>query len=189
MFLVSDLQLEWGLYTCTAGIEFEAGWKGIRSGPSKSAYLKLLQPSSLPALLKCSMTSPLLMDLMLTILEHTAFEAPDCASEILQSLSKVWPSWCKLWKEIVVCVEPNFQYATLYVSCTSFIVILVKSVNCFIVFLSKLRHLWHRGLGLDIIYLLFKKSLLVVFAMTAANRGCRLLLSMSASKCAVDCSF
>jgi Potential Monad-binding region of RPAP3 len=81
-----------------AGIEFEAGWKGLSSGHLRSAYLMLIEPSSLPTLLKCNLTTPLLMDLLSTTLENTVQDAPDHAGKLLENFCKVrMSSACSPW--------------------------------------------------------------------------------------------
>lgn len=74
---------------CFAGIEFEAGWKGLKDGHSRSAYLGLIHPPLLPTLLKCSLTSPLLYDILTTALQYTSKEDSAHAAAVLQHLSKV----------------------------------------------------------------------------------------------------
>lgn len=48
-----------------AGVEFETVWRGLKGRPEEqAAYLRLVEPSELPGLLKKALTGPLLASLM-----------------------------------------------------------------------------------------------------------------------------
>lgn len=72
------------------GMEFEKVWKSLKGDPGQqAAYLRMLQPSSLPAIFKQALTAPLLSSMLSAVLGELTAKEPASSLDLLTALSRV----------------------------------------------------------------------------------------------------